>query len=80
MPAGTRKASELMTKPWLEVEREVRRLQSEWLSFNNNQQIPGEESCSDVAAASTYSLLILLSSLHPSVFSTLPSTRTRNDD
>lgn len=48
------------------------------LSFKSNQQFPGAESCSDFGAASIYSLPILLSSLHPSVFFTLPSTRTRN--
>ena len=51
----------------------------EYLFCKNNPQFPGAESCSDVRAASTYSLLILISSLHPSVFFTLPSTRTRND-
>lgn len=67
-----------MTEPWLEEDRKAGQVHPDYLSIKNNQQFPGAESCSDVDAALTYSLLILLSSLYPSVFFTLPSTRTRN--
>lgn len=51
---------------------------AEYLSLKISERFPGAESCSDIGAALTYSLLIQLSSLHPSVSFTLPFTKSRN--